>query len=471
MSAQMNALDRVITWFSPSTGLARQQDRMRIASLHYDGAKTGRRTGGWIAGSSSGNTVLQGDLVRLRDRSRELCRNNHFAKAAKLQFGARVVGTEIRLQAESNVVQLWDAWGATCSNDGYACHGSLQTKAVEALFESGEVLLKRRWRQSGDVGRPIPLQIQLLESDFLDHNAADLTGAKNIVQGVEFNASGDRSGYWLFREHPGETFRSVRPGQLWGTSELVRASEVSHVYEPERPGMVRGVPRLASVMLRMRDLDDYEDAEITRQKVAACVAGFIKTSDTAVTPLAKTVTRDGVNITMLEPGTVSYLQQGQDIAFSDPKLSSSYSDYKYAIVRDLATGIGIPYELLSADFSRSNYSSSRIGLVAFQQLILQMQWNVVIPLICEPMFRWFREAAQLAGLLPSGPIKHTWAPPEFNLLDRLSEAQADEAEMRNGSLTFPQLAGKKGYDPEEQVRELEKWAPRLRGLIAEEVGA
>jgi capsid protein len=35
-----------------------------------------------------------------------------------------------------------------------------------------------------------------------------------------------------------------------------------HLFERLRPGQVRGVPWFASVILKLRDLDDYDDAEL-----------------------------------------------------------------------------------------------------------------------------------------------------------------------------------------------------------------
>jgi capsid protein len=58
-------------------------------------------------------------------------------------------------------------------------------------------------------------------------------------------------------------------------SQPVPAAQAMHTYCILRPGQVRGVPWLAPVMLAMRDLDDYRDAERMRKKTEACLAGIV----------------------------------------------------------------------------------------------------------------------------------------------------------------------------------------------------
>jgi capsid protein len=59
-------------------------------------------------------------------------------------------------------------------------------------------------------------------------------------------------------------------GRLRLTSTEVPSSELLHVFEQRRPGAYTGVPWGAAVLLRARDIGDYESAEILKQKLAAC---------------------------------------------------------------------------------------------------------------------------------------------------------------------------------------------------------
>ena len=109
-----------------------------------------------------------------------------------------------------------------------------------SLFDGGEVFLRRRPR-SADSPLDIPVQVQVIESEFCPMFDADvwpgLPLGNKIKQGIERNRFGARTAYWFYREHPGDG--AVTPAR----DQLVRvaASQVAHVYEVKRPGQLRGV--------------------------------------------------------------------------------------------------------------------------------------------------------------------------------------------------------------------------------------
>jgi len=55
----------------------------------------------------------------------------------------------------------------------------------------------------------------------------------------------------------------------------VPADEIAHVFLALRPGQVRGVPELSTVLLRLKSLDNFDDAVLFRQEVSNLFAGFI----------------------------------------------------------------------------------------------------------------------------------------------------------------------------------------------------
>ncbi|MFZ8458445.1 phage portal protein, partial [Staphylococcus aureus] len=80
-----------------------------------------------------------------------------------------------------------------------------------------------------------------------------------------------RKAYWMWPNHPGDTL--VNTGGL--KSVRIPAEQILHVFEKDRPGQIRGVTAFASVMMKMRDLDDYDDAELWRKKIESCFAAFV----------------------------------------------------------------------------------------------------------------------------------------------------------------------------------------------------
>ena len=108
----MNVLDRAINFVAPRYGLRRTQARMALgltegylerhaSRFSYDGASAGRRAYGWYAPSSDANVELMGSLVWLRNRSRDLIRNNPYASKAIEELAGNTVGTGIVPQAKT----------------------------------------------------------------------------------------------------------------------------------------------------------------------------------------------------------------------------------------------------------------------------------------------------------------------------------------------------------------------------------
>ena len=91
----MNWFDRAIGAVAPGAGLRRARQRQMIAVLAraYEGARQGRRTEGWIAAGTGANAEIAPALARLRDRSRDLVRNNPYAGKAVQALVSNMVGT------------------------------------------------------------------------------------------------------------------------------------------------------------------------------------------------------------------------------------------------------------------------------------------------------------------------------------------------------------------------------------------
>jgi len=440
---KLNAIDKVIGYFSPAAGLRRARARAAMTA-NYEGAMTGRRTAGWHTSGTSANSENSRALPSLRDRSRDHIRNNALASNAQDKWVDSVVGHGITCQWEDQAVQeKWDAWSAKCSADGLPHFEAVQDLACMAEFESGEVLLRLRPRRRGDGPWP-PFQIQVLESDYLDSSKTQTTDSGYIINGVEYDAIGRKVAYWLFQHHPGDVSNAGVPGSIGTLSKRVPASQISHLYRTKRPGQSRGVPRLAPVTLPIRDMADWEEAELLRKRTEACITAAVTSPESDTFEFSPQVTdAAGNEVSSFEPGMLLKLKPGEDVSFNQPAYAGGYDDYKTSRQRDFAAGIQVPFELLTGNYSKSNYSSSRMGIVAFERTIRRYQWNVFIPAVCEWAANEFIRQLELY----EGPVTnkaHEWTPPAFNLLDR------------------PEMVGQAGNNPERQMEQVEEYADRLR---------
>ncbi len=461
--------DRAIASLAPRTAARRMLARQAFATLArgYDGAAKGRRTEGWRATGSSADTEIGVAGALLRDRMRDLMRNSPHAAKAVAVLVNNIVGSGIMPRAASSdealdrkVDALFERWSAECDADGQLDFYGLQTLICREMVEAGEVLVRRRPCRASD-GLPVPLQLQVLEADFLDATKSGTLGGGRLVQGIEFDAVGKRRAYWLYSEHPGDAWGALRGGL---DSRPVPANEIAHVYEKSRT-QARGVPWGAPVIRSLRDLDDYEVAELVRKKTEACVTAIVFGDDEAQQGIAPAVIdADGNRVEQFEPGLIAYARGGKDIRFNQPAATGGYGEYKRASLHTIAAGFRIPYELLIGDLSQVNYSSIRAGLVEFRRHVDAVQWQLFIPMLCTLVWRWFTEGAWAAGQIPVPQVAVEWSPPRFEAVDPYKDAMADLLAIRSGTMSLAQAISRQGYSPDAVLAEIAATNARLDEL-------
>ncbi|WP_347268140.1 phage portal protein [Paracoccus sp. (in: a-proteobacteria)] len=452
-------IDRAVAAFSPETALRRLSAREAIARKRgYDAAEKGRGTAGWRAGGSSADSeiALAGPL--LRHRMRDLVRNNPMAAQAVQVLVNNIVGYGIRPRAftgdealDARVDALWMRWSRVCDRHGHTNFDGLLGLAVREMIEGGEVFAIARPTpmRSGDL---VPLQIELREADHLDAAKLDSRAdGMRIDQGIEYDRHGRRAAYWMFPDHPGGTSH-VFARRL--ESERIPAARVAHLYERQRL-QSRGVPWGAPAMRHIRDLDDWQRAELERKKLEACVVGIVFGAEEGDQGIAPSVLdADGQRVEQFEPGLIAYARNGKDIKFNQPVSTGGISEWLRGQQHLIASGFRIPYALMTGDLSQANFSSTRAGLNEFRRMVEQIQWQTVIPMFCERIWGWFVAYAQDAGLLPREvEIIAQWGTPRFESVNPLQDAQADLLEVRAGFSTVEQQIARRGYDPDELIAE------------------
>jgi len=435
--------------------------------LRYDGAKSGRRTDGWVSGSSDANVETMGALVWLRDRSRDLVRNNPYAVKAIEELVGNTVGTGITPQANTGIEELdriidqeWPYFAENCDPSGQMDIYGKQALTVRTMAESGESVCRFRPRLSKDNLR-VPLQLQLLESDFLDHTRSMATTNGYVVQGVQFDLIEHRTAYWLYNQHPGGVTVNPRGGIL---SQPVSADQVMHTYRMLRPGQVRGVPWLAPVMMALRDLDDYSDTERVRKKIEACLAIVLETPSDDSSPLGNTST-DPVSGQLLEeihPGMIARTKPGEKVSFLSPTAMGGYREYKTTELQAISSGTGVPYEQIASDMSNTTYSSWRGGQLGFRNTIENYRWLSLMPMFCNPVWRRFVDTLVVIGKIPAKLQSDAkvnlygvqWTAPKWESVDPLKDAKAELQRIRTGTETLFAAIAANGGDPRTQLQQI-----------------
>lgn len=444
----MNIIDKAVALFSPQAALKRAHARAQIElfARSYDGAARGRNVKGWNVSSTSADAEIASGGRLLRDRARDLDRNNPLAAKATSLLVQNIVGEGIMPSPkDESVMKAFETWARVCDADGQLDFYGLQCLSVRGMVTGGEMLAKRVRLPNRTLER-VPLQIRIMEPDHLDDfKHGRMPNGPQLIQGIEFDAKGRRAAYWLYGEHPGNDFVTEL------VSKRVPASEIAHLYEKQRQ-QSRGVPWAAPVIRRMRDADDYDFAEIVRKKIEASSVAFVTGDDTGDTQVglngqpAKLVTDSSGNIVeTFEPGVIMHLRPGRDVKFNTPHSTAGYEEFKRVSCREIAAGMRVPYAMLTGDSSQENFSAQRGQINEFRKFCAMIQWQTVVPMFLDPIWNWWTEAAFLAGLIDDPKPEANWKMPKLAPIEPFKDALADVMLLRSGIRSYPDLVAERGY--------------------------
>lgn len=432
----------------------------------YEGAGQGRRAQGWDAPGSGPAAVGMTGAATLRNRARAATRNDPYAFSAVDRLVSNTIGSGIVPKSKHKdptvreaLQELWDDWCEESDADGQLDFYGQQALAARALYESGECFVRLRPRRLSD-GLSVPLQLQVLEAEFVPATRNGRAPNGNRIRyGIEFNGIGQRVAYWMYKSHPGE-----RAGDGdYNSLSRVPADQVIHVFEPTRPGQLRGVTSLAPVLLRLKTLDSFDDAVLFRQEVSNLFAGFIK-KPTPGGDMFPNVTGGPVQqesgfapLVGLEPGTMQELLPGEEVEFSDPPdAGNSYPDFMRQQLLAIAAGAGLPYEILTGDLRNVNDRVIRVVLNEFRRRIEQRQFSVFVHQLCRPVRNAWMDLAVLAGavVLPGyssnpRPFRRTrWVPQGWAYIHPVQDVQADRLAVRAGFTSRAEVVLRRGHDAE-----------------------
>lgn len=447
---------------------ARPRTKLSAASApairnQYDAAGRGRRMRGWNPPSSGPNRAIVG-IQTLVNRARDANRNDWAGESSTQKWVTNLVGVGVTPQLKlienterkKELNLLWERWVPEADADSVLTFYAMQALTVRAWLESGEVFARQRFRRlDGDM--EVPVQVQMVESDFVPHFDRDtwpeMPAGHRIRSGIELDKRGKRVAYWMYREHPGENVTSVDIGKLL----RVPAAQVAHIYEVKRPGQLRGVPALAPVLARLRTIADFDDAVLERQKLANLFTAFITRgvgADGNVDPLTNLpLETDGLDTPLagLQPGLLQELGFGEDIKFANPpEAGTTYSDYMRTQHLGTAAGNGLPYEYLSGDIANVSDRTLRILVNEMRRFAEQRQWHTLIPQFCQKVRNWWVDAAVLAGHIgvqeAVAAKQVEWSPHGWAYIHPVQDVQSKVLEVQNGFRSRSSVVSSMGDD-------------------------
>ena len=464
----MGIRSAIFSWLQRGTPEPAKPQRRRM----YEGAKFSRLTADWVTGNTSADSEVYGSAQKLRDRARQLCRDNDYARQALRAIEGNVVGQGIPFQAQVRMMRgggrldagvndqietAWKRWTAAryCHTGGKLTFHDIERLAVRACAESGEVFVRLVKQPFG--GSAVPLALEVLEADLLDDGLNGRSQQGNEIRmGVEVDTWGRPVAYHFLAYHPGD-YQFSNQQISTQRHKRVPADEVIHLYRMERPGMTRGVTWFSSAIQRLHHLQGYEQAEVVRARASSALMGFITSPEGE---LMGDDVMDGDRVSSFEPGVFKYLSPGESVTV--PQLDApdgQFEPFVRVMLRAVAAGIGCSFESVSRDFSQTNYSSSRLSLLEDRDHWRILQ-NWMIENLHQRIFDVWLDMAVLSGALPLANYEIQadrykavrWMPRGWAWVDPGKEVDAYREAVRCGFKTLAEVVAEQGGDLEELMR-------------------
>jgi len=322
-----------------------------------------------------------------------------------------------------------------------------------------------------DPGRRYSLALQDIDPIRLRTPMA-LRGAADIRDGIRLGRHGQPVGYFLADPEDGRIFAGL-DARHYRELPPMRGHRpvVLHRFYAKSPEQVRGVTVLAPAMKFFRDVSDYLDYELVGAIVASSFPVFIEKStpyDATGFPGVQSVQNadgDTTHYRTYNPGQVLYGNSAEKphILKSD-RPGNSFPAFIETILRAVGAAAGMPYEVISKDFSKTNYSSARAALQeAWRVFELYQDWLVTG--FCQVVWEMFLEEAFLRGRLPipkgapdfyaarAAYCTATWVGPERTNVDPVKEMVADIMGLNANVITLADIAAKRNKDWEQQLKQ------------------
>ena len=432
----------------------------------FAGAMGGRLFMDWVASILSADQEIKGNMRLLRARARELARNNPVAKSFLKILVANVLGERgigYKAQVRNNddtlnqafnrkIEAAWREWCkvGTCTVDGKLSFRAVQNLALKTLATDGEVII----REVRGFNNKFRYAVQLIDADQLDHlfSRAPSKSENEIRMGVEVDQWGRPVAYHINERHPSDL-----GGSLIRTR--IPADQIRHLYDPDRISQTRGVTWFHPCMVELRMLGGYVEAELVAARIGAAKMGFLKQVDASgyVDP-----NPDAKYRIEAQPGTIEQLPPGMDFTpWSPDHPAGAFPMFIKAMLRFVASSLGVSYNALASDLEGVNYSSMRSGM-----LIERDQWKMLQSLLKEqmlqPVFESWISLALLSGALvldsrdPARFLEGKWEPRGWMWVDPLKDVQSSILAIGAGLDSRDRIVAEQGSDIEEIFEQLKE---------------
>jgi len=465
----MGILDRIFGAATPASRGTRIEPTIttpRRGQRMYGGAFFDRLTADWIAQSTSQDSEAFTSIRALRNRARQLCRDNDYAKNAKRLIANNVIGRGVKLQPKIKMLrgekynddlneEIERAWRRWCKAQNCHTAGKLSFKQIERLLlnetvESGEIFV-RLVRQKFGTSR-VPLALEVIEADQCSEYRTGRDGENPVRMGVEVDKWQRPVAYWMYPHHPGDLmFAYQQPSRLL----RVPAAEIIHLFVSDRAPQTRGISWFHTALKRLHHMEGFEESEVVAARATAALMGFIETPEPMNPDDEPDTVMDGQAVDEFAPGMIRKLGTGEKFTgFAPNRPNGTLDPFMSLMLRGVAAGLGVSYSSLSKDYSKSNYSSDRLARLDDIEVWRVLQ-DWVIEQFHERVFAAWLDMAVLSGEIsipgyaqaPERVLEQIhWRPRGWGFVDPDKEVSAYVNQVRAGFSTMEDVVEQHGHD-------------------------
>lgn len=480
-----SVLDKVAGFISPAWGTSRYQARLKFEALKSFSikSKSGSNTGtlgnwipSWLNRWSEGR-----HREKAGGRARELTANDPHAASVIDSMAVNIVGTGLMPQSRPNIKALgWSEeqgetfqeqvewafhlWSKKADARGRLPFWALQYRSMLSMLINGE--FAQLPLMLPDPDREFSLALQSIDPMRIA-TPADLSTDQAIRDGVVLNDLGGPSAYWIANPPA----HQVITGSYTSLSSRHFARIQARI--GHRPGLlhcfmdkdeeqVRGRSVLAPAMKFFRDLSDYLDYELVGAIVASSTPLWIETQDpNGLAEQFKYDEEDAPEKSRyqeLTPGQIFYGNANErPHILSSNRPGDTFEAFVERVLRAVGASVGMPYEIISKDFSKVNYSSARAALLeAWRLFKVYQKW--LVDCYCGPVWDMVIEEAFLRGYLDipmstndfyaffPALSRARWIPPKRGHVDPLKEMNSNIKGLDNDILTLADIVAEDGGD-------------------------
>lgn len=459
----MGAIDKIISAVSPQKAYEREMWRQALeAARGYDAAGFGRLNAGWRVHNESAEITDRHSRDVVRARARDLERNSDIAQSVLYAYKRNVVGEGYTLRAKTGnddlnkqIEKAWKMWckARNCDVTGEQSFNQILRMAVDRKKVDGGILFVFRYTEGGVV----PFKLQAMEVDELDiTQTAPKYHGNRVVGGVEYNKYRRPVGYWI-RQYDIEGWQLMDP-------VFIEAKDVYFFKTKKRPSQLREMSDMAPTITRVRDTNEFITAVSVKERIAACLAVFVKRAVPSggfgrggVRTENGSMDYEGKK---LAPGMIQTLGAGDEIQVVDPKSAGSDATAFLKTQQGLiAAGQGLSYEAVSRDMTGATYSSARQNAIEDESTYAE-DVELLTDFMTEA-YENFVISGYLAGLFnmpgfwdkKADFLDHSWVKAPKKWIDPAKESNANKIALQSGQKTFPDICAEQGKDWKDAIDE------------------